>query len=408
MKRKSNFKKTIIIGFLCLIAICIVATTLFLIYKKTTFNYESKIELTLNSEVYNTDNIKDLKNGTIITNREKIDTTKIGFQEINIEIKDCFGKVKNITYQVIVIDNEKPIITFNKELETEEGVTIDLLKDVKVSDNSEENITPTIEGTYDFNKSGEYNLFYIAKDSSGNETKESFTLIVKEKIVIQKPSEKPVEPPVEKPTETKPSTSNDKNTNSNNQSNADGTFTTSKGFSGVTKNGITYIDGYLVVNKTYSLPSNYGSGLTKETKDAFEKMKSAATLEGLNVYLSSGYRSYTTQNNLYNRYVNRDGKDEADKYSARAGHSEHQSGLAFDVNQINSTFDNSAEAKWLSANCYKYGFILRYPKGKTNETGYMYESWHFRYVGTELAAKLYNNGDWITMEDYFGITSEYQ
>lgn len=406
MKRKSNFKKIIIISFLCLIAICIIATTLFLNSKKLTFNYESKIELKLKTETFNTDNIKDLKNGTIITNREKINTTKIGTQEINIEIKNYFGKVSKISYQIIVIDNESPVITFNKELRTEEGVTIDLLKDVKVTDNSEEEITPTIEGIYDFNESGEYNLFYVAKDSSGNETREAFTLTVKEKIAVQKPIEKPKENPTEKPNVTTPS--DDKETPSNNQTNSDKTFTTSKGFSGVTKNGVTYIDGYLVVNKTYSLPSNYGNGLTKETKDAFEKMKSAATLEGLNVYLSSGYRSYTTQNNLYNRYVNRDGKAEADKYSARPGHSEHQSGLAFDVNQINNTFDNSAEAKWLAANCYKYGFILRYPKGKTNETGYIYESWHFRYVGTELATKLYNNGDWITMEDYFGITSEYK
>ena len=74
---------------------------------------------------------------------------------------------------------------------------------------------------------------------------------------------------------------------------------------------------------------------------------------------------------------------------------------------INSNFDNTAQAKWLSENAYKYGFILRFPKGKENETGYIYESWHFRYVGVELATKLYNNGNWITLEEYLGITSEY-
>lgn len=184
-------------------------------------------------------------------------------------------------------------------------------------------------------------------------------------------------------------------------------FTTLNGFKGKTVNGLTYIDGILIVNKTYSLPSTYGAGLTSTTRKAFKEMSAAAKLEGLNIYLSSGFRSYNTQNKLYNNYVKRDGQVVVDTYSARAGHSEHQSGLAFDVNQINDTFNNTNEAKWLSDNCYKYGFILRYPKGKTNETGYKYEPWHFRYVGTELATKLYNNGDWITLESYFGITSEY-
>ena len=128
---------------------------------------------------------------------------------------------------------------------------------------------------------------------------------------------------------------------------------------------------------------------------------------GLNIYLSSGFRSYDTQKAIYNRYLSYDSQEEVDTYSARPGHSEHQSGYAFDVNQIDYTFDDTPEAKWLSDNCYKYGFILRYPKGKSDETGYMYESWHFRYVGVELASKLYNNGDWITLEDYYGITSEY-
>ncbi|MDE5539334.1 MAG: M15 family metallopeptidase [Bacilli bacterium] len=187
----------------------------------------------------------------------------------------------------------------------------------------------------------------------------------------------------------------------------DRTFTTSKGYQAVIKNGILYIDGYMISNKSYYLPSNYGSGLTSDTIKAFNIMKEAAKEEGLNIYISSGFRSYSTQKKLYNNYVARDGVAEADTYSARPGHSEHQSGLAFDVNTINNSFANTPEGKWLTKNAYKYGFILRYPKGKTNETGYIYEPWHFRYVGKELATKLYNNGDWITLEDYFGITSSY-
>ena len=186
------------------------------------------------------------------------------------------------------------------------------------------------------------------------------------------------------------------------------TFKTSKGFKGEVKDGVTYIEGYLIANKTYALPADYGSGLTDQTLSAFYTMSAAAKDDGLNIYISSGFRSYSTQKGLYSRYVDRDGVEKADTYSARAGHSEHQSGLAFDVNIISDAFIGTPEAIWLADNCYKYGFILRYPQGKSDETGYKYEPWHFRYVGTELAEILYDGGNWITMEDYFGVTSQYQ
>jgi len=206
-----------------------------------------------------------------------------------------------------------------------------------------------------------------------------------------------------------------KETTTNNSNNE--TFTTSKGYSGYTKDGITYIDGILIANKTYSLPESYAPGLSSNVTNKANEMFAAAKKEkGYNLKIQSGFRSYATQKRLYNNYVSSRGKSAADTFSARPGHSEHQSGLAFDVCEnsgkykdacINSNFDSTEEAKWLSDNSYKYGFILRYPSGKTNETGYKYESWHFRYVGVELATKLYNNGDWITLEDYYGITSEY-
>ena len=227
-------------------------------------------------------------------------------------------------------------------------------------------------------------------------------------------TEPPVtEPPVTEPPETqKPDTTTAETTPSTEPSDPPApeevTFTTSKGFTGVVKNGVTYIDGYLIANKTYSLPKSYGDGLTKKTKSAFEEMAAAAKKEKLDIYIVSGFRSYSYQANLYNNYVKRDGAEKADTYSARPGHSEHQSGLAFDLNSVKNSFANTKEAVWLSDNCYKFGFILRYPKGKTGETGYQYEPWHFRYVGVELATILYNGGDWITMEDYFGITSEYK
>lgn len=186
-----------------------------------------------------------------------------------------------------------------------------------------------------------------------------------------------------------------------------------------TIDGVTYIDGIMIVNKTYSLPetfsapnaSGYGyclTCLTDETLNAFNEMKADAQSIGLNLYISSGYRSYSYQETLYNNYVSQDGKEEADTYSARPGHSEHQTGLAFDLNTIDDSFAYTEEGKWVKDNCYKYGLILRYPKGKEKETGYQYESWHLRYVGKDLAQKLYNNGNWITLEEHFNITSEYK
>lgn len=199
---------------------------------------------------------------------------------------------------------------------------------------------------------------------------------------------------------------------------------TSKGYDIYEIDGITYVDGYMIANKTYTLPEDYAPSDTYTKADpvatkqcatcinntayqAYKDMKADASALNLNIYISSGFRSYVTQRNIYNRNVKNNGQAKADTYSARPGSSEHQTGLCFDLNTIDSSFANTAEGKWVNQNAWKYGYIIRYPKGKTDETGYIYESWHLRYVGTELAEKLYNNGDWLTIEDYFGITSKY-
>lgn len=188
---------------------------------------------------------------------------------------------------------------------------------------------------------------------------------------------------------------------------SDGSYITDKGYTLKIENGIATIDGILIVNKTYSLPSSYGGELISEVMKAFNSMYADAVVLGLNLWIQSGYRSYDRQNTIYNNYVNSDGRDNADTYSARPGHSEHQTGLAFDLNTIDDSFAYTDEGKWVNDNCYRYGFILRYPKGKNSITGYIYESWHLRYVGVELAEKLYNNGDWLTLEEYYGISSSY-
>ncbi len=173
------------------------------------------------------------------------------------------------------------------------------------------------------------------------------------------------------------------------------------------KNAIrpTYINGILIANKTYPLPSNYNPGVNPSAKSAFNKMAADAGKQGISLRIVSGFRSYSTQASIYKNYVARDGKAAADRYSARPGHSEHQTGLAFDVNSLYQSFENTKEGKWLAANCYKYGFIIRYPKGKENVTGYMYEPWHIRYLGISTATAVYNSG--LSLEEYLGITSEY-
>lgn len=167
----------------------------------------------------------------------------------------------------------------------------------------------------------------------------------------------------------------------------------------------TYIDGILIANKTYPLPQSYAPGWDPEASAQLNVMFNEASREGIRLFVKSGYRSYIDQKIVYNGYVKRDGQQAADTYSARPGHSEHQTGLAFDLNSLSVSFENTPEGKWLAENCYKYGFIIRYPKGKEHITGYMYEPWHVRYLGIEKAKEVYESG--LCLEEFLGITSVY-
>ncbi len=243
----------------------------------------------------------------------------------------------------------------------------------------------------------------------------------------QTTSEKKSEKETESDTEAskKPETSEDKATEKKTEKDKDGTTekptskTTTSKKSTTTKastskkttttekvTGATYIKGILVVNKSYALPSSYAPGVNAEAKKAFDRMAADAAKEGLDLWIRSGYRSYSRQKEIYNNYVAEDGKAAADRYSARPGHSEHQTGLAFDVNSLSQSFENTAEGKWLAKNCWKYGFIIRYPKGKESITGYMYEPWHIRYLGADNAKAVHDSG--LTLEEYLGVDSKYK
>lgn len=170
----------------------------------------------------------------------------------------------------------------------------------------------------------------------------------------------------------------------------------------------TFVKGVLIANKKNPLPSTYNKGEDPKARAAFEKMAKAAMENGIELVAFSGFRSYDYQKTLYDRYVKRDGKEAADRYSARPGYSEHQTGLAFDIGEkgredlwLTNEFGDTEAGQWLAQNAHKYGFILRYPKGKEEITGFMHESWHFRYLEGELAKKVFEAG--VTLEEYLGI-----
>ena len=180
----------------------------------------------------------------------------------------------------------------------------------------------------------------------------------------------------------------------------------------------------VLVNKNYALDSSYvpndlvlvdvlGIGrkknttiyLRKEAASQLEKLFSAAKEEKSLVLLArSGYRSYETQEELYQRYAKQHGQEKADYFSARAGHSEHQTGLAMDVTadsvngQLTTEFGKTAEGIWLKENAHRFGYIIRYLEGRESETGYQYEPWHIRYVGEEVATEIYENN--LILEEY--------
>lgn len=170
----------------------------------------------------------------------------------------------------------------------------------------------------------------------------------------------------------------------------------------------TYIDGVLIANKKYPLPKDFDPGESPEARAALDLMAADAKKAGFDLVAFSGYRSYEYQTQLYTNYANRDGKEAADRYSARPGHSEHQTGLAFDIGEkgqedlwLTEEFGETPAGKWLLENAHKYGFILRFPEGKENVTGFMYESWHYRYLGKEMAEEVHQAG--VTLEEYLGI-----
>ena len=172
----------------------------------------------------------------------------------------------------------------------------------------------------------------------------------------------------------------------------------------------------VLVNKFHKLPKDYISddivpiknwyayeknNIKKEVYEQFILMHDAAKIEDLSLIINSSYRSYDDQENIYNEFIKKHGTN-GSLLASKPGHSEHQTGLALDIITKGITgeeFDTTPEFNWLKNNAHKYGFILRYPKGKEYLTGYEYESWHYRYLGVDLASKVYESS--LTYDEYY-------
>lgn len=172
------------------------------------------------------------------------------------------------------------------------------------------------------------------------------------------------------------------------------------------EDGVYRIENTIIVNKKYGLLRGYNPGENQEAKNQLELMLKKMIQEKFKVALNySGYRSYEAQEVLYNQYVASNGQVKADTFSARPGFSEHQTGLAFDIidqtGELLQSKTNPQAVEWLAQHAYEYGFIVRYLEDKESITGYTHEEWHVRYLGKELAKRVYESK--LSLEEYYNI-----
>lgn len=357
-------RKTLIIISIIIILFFLSISLLFLGFPHIKFNLNGNKKITIEyGEKYQEKGATAKINNILNYSRQiKIDTSKVDFNKIGsytiyYNLNYFFHK-KTLTRQIEIIDTSKPEITLKGDtnLSISYGSTFTDPGYI-ISDNYDKEDDLTLNITYskkiNTKQSGKYKITYEVIDTSGNKHEATRTVTVKERPKIY------------------------------------------------TEYGKTYVDGVLIVNKKYSLPANYNPGINSEAYSWLKKMQNDIAKQGLELNLCSGFRSYSDQKYIYNNYVKQYGQATTDTFSARPGHSEHQTGLAFDVGAITTDFANWNAGKWLAANAHKYGFIIRYPKGKEHITGYQYEPWHIRYLGVELATKVYNSG--LTLEEYLGI-----
>lgn len=171
----------------------------------------------------------------------------------------------------------------------------------------------------------------------------------------------------------------------------------------VVTNGVTTVGGVVIANKAITLPPEYGShlSLNEVEPEVYAAHKEMCAAAGHTYVNRSGFRSYWYQKALFQNYVDSNGYEAANTFSSQAGHSEHQTGLTMDLDSFANDYGETPAGKWLAENCHKYGFIIRYPKGKDQITGYMYEPWHVRYLGKSTAKLVFDSG--LTLEEFLNV-----
>lgn len=349
-----------------------------------TFKEKDHTVIEYGTKTFDTADLIDKMVGKI-TEYPKVDTMKLGKQEINFEVKKN-DKSKIFTYTVEVKDTQKPVIACKEEtLKIALNSTFDPKANIKSVEDPVDGALAlkdkaavkegdvayyTITSNVNVKAVGTYQVIIDAMDKNKNIVQVTYGVEVGDSIAQK----------------------SDNKAGLGDKSNEAPTTP-------------TYIKNILIVNKTYGLPKDFigngPNGADQTAYDALVKLQTGAIEAGYQIPKISGYRAYDYQVTLYNDYVKRDGKEAADRYSARPGFSEHQTGLCFDIGDIDNDYGKTPAGKWLDQHAHEYGYIIRYPDGKEAITGYMYEPWHVRYVGVEVATQIKKAN--MTLEEYLGV-----
>jgi len=319
-------------------------------YDRITLNF---VEPSVIVEAYSEVDVRNwVANSSGTVTYPLINTTQLGSQPLVFQVTDEKGMTRDFTYDVTVVDTTPPELKFSTYTITTMTSPVDY-KSYLISNNDlvDGPVEVKFTGTVG-DKPGLYKITAMATDKSNNSVSKILYVLYQlnpETMVV---------------------------------------------------NYLT-VDGILIANKKFPLSKNYDPGRDVQANRALTNMLDAASAAGYNIPVLSAYRSFESQSRIFQLNVDRLGYDQASKEVAVPGYSEHQTGLSFDIGSITSSFANTAAFDWLSANADKYGFILRYPKGKEAITGYIYEPWHYRYVGADLAAKIKASG--LCLEEYLGL-----
>lgn len=375
-------KKQIIIGSVSLILVLSIGVGIWLFNQSCTihqnFNFEYGELISISKEdIFSKEDLKRIKDFKIdlsdIKNEKDKEYPKVGDYECKVTYSTGFIPHTGLI-QIQVKDTTKPEFTkFSDMIEIPLGSNqnFDFSSYFVVEDLSKASIQYKTDEV-DFSTPGDYKMIVVASDIyKNNLEKECIVRIQNENVsaVSNSSQNKDLE-------------------NEENQSIGSGPY---------------YYQGIMVVNKKHGLPANYAPQENPEAGAKIRQLIADMQSQGYAISSSySGYRSYSYQASLYNNYVNSYGQTQADRFSARPGYSEHQTGLAFDLKHSNGTLvETTPEVNWIAAHAHEYGFIVRYPSGKESITGYMAEPWHLRYVGDQASA-IYASG--LTLEEYLGIS----